>query len=72
MTNGTNLTQNEVAGFLLGLGIGLVVGFLFQPPLAGDTRGLLRDNSTRAGSQTNSSAINESKRDSPPVGAMAS
>jgi hypothetical protein len=31
MTNGKTISQNEVARFLLGLGIGLVVGLLFQP-----------------------------------------
>jgi len=41
MSNGKNLSQNEVAGFLLGLGIGLVVGLLFQPR-ANDSPGGVR------------------------------
>ena len=47
MTNTQNLSQNEVAGFLLGLGIGLVVGLLFQPKPAANIRGLLQDDGTR-------------------------
>jgi hypothetical protein len=48
MTNKQNLSQNEVAGFLLGLGIGLVVGLLFQPkPAAVNIRGLLQNDGTR-------------------------
>jgi hypothetical protein len=48
MTNENNLSQNEVAGFLLGLGIGLVVGLLFQPKLAVGTRGRLQNGGTKA------------------------
>jgi hypothetical protein len=48
MTNKQNLSQNEVAGFLLGLGIGLVVGLLFQPKPAVNIRGLLQNDGTRA------------------------
>jgi hypothetical protein len=47
MTNKQNLSQNEVAGFLLGLGIGLVVGLLFQPKPAVNIRGLLQNDGTR-------------------------
>jgi hypothetical protein len=32
MVNGKQMSRNEVAGFLLGLGIGLIVGLLFSPP----------------------------------------
>ena len=39
MTNGTSISQKEVAGFLLGLGIGLVVGLLFQPQLGNGVGG---------------------------------
>lgn len=36
-----NLSQREVAGFLLGLGLGLVVGLLFQPaPISYQPRGI--------------------------------
>ena len=47
MTNKQTLSQNEVAGFLLGLGIGLVVGLLFQPKPAANIRGLLQNDGTR-------------------------
>jgi hypothetical protein len=47
MTNGKNISQNEVAGFLLGLGIGLVVGLLFQPPAS--HTGALGDNKAKTG-----------------------
>ena len=47
MANKQNINQNEVAGFLLGLGIGLVVGLLFQPKPAANIRGLLQDDGTR-------------------------
>jgi hypothetical protein len=50
MTNKQNLSQNEVAGFLLGLGIGLVVGMLFQPRPAVNIRGLLQNDGTRSAS----------------------
>jgi hypothetical protein len=49
MTNGKNISQNEVAGFLLGLGIGLVVGLLFQPRAAGHPRGSLGHNTAKGG-----------------------
>jgi len=32
MPNEKSLRQNDVSRFLLGLGIGLVVGFIFKPP----------------------------------------
>jgi hypothetical protein len=32
MPNEKSLSQNDVSRFLLGLGIGLVVGFIFKPP----------------------------------------
>ena len=48
MTDEKNISQNEVAGFLLGLGIGLVVGLLFQPQPVDYPRGLLGYNA-RAG-----------------------
>ena len=50
MTNTQNLSQNEVAGFLLGLGVGLVVGLLFQPKPAANIRSLLQDDGTRTDS----------------------
>jgi hypothetical protein len=58
MTNRRNVSQNEVAGFLLGLGMGLVVGLLFhsQPP----DRALLEDKTSKAGR----SALSTPKRDS--------
>ena len=49
MTNGKNMSQTEVAGFLLGLGIGLIVGLLFQPRAAGHPRGFLGDYTAKAG-----------------------
>lgn len=49
MTNAKNLSQNEVAGFLLGLGLGLVVGLLFHPEPAVGRRGLLQNDSTKTG-----------------------
>lgn len=58
MTNRRNVSQNEVAGFLLGLGMGLVVGLLFhsQPT----DRALLEDKTSKAGR----SALSTPKRDS--------
>ena len=50
MTNKQNLSQNEVAGFLLGLGVGLVVGLLFQRKPAANIRGLLQNDRKRADS----------------------
>jgi hypothetical protein len=49
MTNGKNISQNEVAGFLLGLGIGLVVGLLFQPRVGNHSREFLGYNTAKAG-----------------------
>jgi hypothetical protein len=43
MMNKKSISQNEVAGFLLGLGIGLVVGILFNPQPAGYPHGSFRD-----------------------------
>lgn len=57
MANGNKLSRNEVAGFLLGLGIGLVVGLLFQPPLADYSLAPHADNAAKAGgSQLDSKA----------------
>lgn len=50
MTNKQSLSQNEVAGFLLGLGIGLIVGLLFQPKPAANIRGLLQNDGARTDS----------------------
>jgi hypothetical protein len=33
--------QNQITGFLLGLGIGLVVGLVFQPRMDGYTGGFI-------------------------------
>jgi hypothetical protein len=52
MANGRNLSQNEVAGFLLGLGIGLIVGLLFQP--ADDARRFLQDGLVRSPAEASS------------------
>ena len=43
MTNENNISQCEVTGLLLGLGIGLVVGLLVQPQSSGGSRRTLRD-----------------------------
>jgi len=44
MINGTNVSQEQVAGFLLGLGIGLVIGLLFQSQSGAGPHGLDREN----------------------------
>jgi len=49
MTSGKNISQNEVAGFLLGLGIGLVVGLLSQPKAADQAHGLVEYNTGKTG-----------------------
>lgn len=51
MTNGKNISQNEVAGFLLGLGIGLVVGLLSQPRSNDYSRGLIQESAKQAESR---------------------
>jgi len=43
MTDENNISQSEVTGLLLGLGIGLVVGLLVQPQSSGGSRRTLRD-----------------------------
>jgi len=48
MINGTNVSQEQVAGFLLGLGIGLVIGLIFQPQSGAGSRGLNRENVKQA------------------------
>ena len=69
-----NLSQNEVAGFLLGLGIGLVVGLLFQPQPAVGTRGLLRNDSTKADRSVarRPQSYSDVTKPSQAIGAMAS
>ena len=49
MTNRRNVSQNEVAGFLLGLGMGLVVGLLFHSQPTDRARALLEDKTSKAG-----------------------
>lgn len=63
MANGNKLSQNEVAGFLLGLGIGLVVGLLFQPQLDDYSLAPLADHAAKAsGSQLDSKGCTTSLR----------
>ena len=54
MPNENGLSQNDVSRFLLGLGIGLVVGFIFKPP-SNDFSRRFRESATtttrRSGSQ---------------------
>jgi len=40
--------QNRVAGFLLGLGIGLVVGMVFQPRVDAYPRGFVESSKSRS------------------------
>ena len=72
--NGKNLSQKEVAGFLLGLGIGLVVGLLFQPEPAAGTRGLPQNDRTtgRSAARRPQSYSGVTKLGSQASGAMAS
>jgi hypothetical protein len=52
MSNKKSLGQNDVSRFLLGLGIGLVVGIIFLKPPSGDYSRGFRENATtpRSGS----------------------
>jgi len=50
MTDQKNISQKEVAGFLLGLGIGLVVGLLFQSQPADQANALRRDRTPKTAS----------------------
>ena len=47
MTDGKMISQDQVAGFLLGLGIGLVVGLLFQPQANDESRRSIREGAGR-------------------------
>jgi hypothetical protein len=49
MSNEKSLGQNDVARFLLGLGIGLVVGIIFKPP-SDDYSRRFRESAPTAGS----------------------
>jgi hypothetical protein len=53
--NDQTVRQNRVVGFLMGLGIGLVVGIVFQPRVDGYPRGFV--DSTKSHSRAASDQI---------------
>ena len=61
MANEKNVNSNEVARFLLGLGIGLVVGMLFKPQ-AGDYRGGSFHKNAKAGTSVSAGLPSSNRR----------
>jgi hypothetical protein len=58
MSNEKSLGQNDMSRFLLGLGIGLVVGIIFKPP-SDDYPRRFRESATTARSASHAPATTE-------------